>query len=112
MNPNEYLNESSLLDMGIIDEDCSISLLNESIFKDEPDIYYKKDKFDNKEINLCFITGLSGSGKSTMGSNMEEDSSDVEHVDLDNVFFQFTKKVKALDISSSMYNSFFNTDKG
>ena len=37
--------------------------LNESILINEDDIYYNKNKFDSGEINLCFITGLSGSGK-------------------------------------------------
>ena len=49
----------------------------------EKDIYYNKDKFDSGEINLCFITGHSGSGKSTMGNNMQKDN--VEHYDLDDV---------------------------
>ena len=50
------------------------------IFNDK-DIYYNKDKFDSGEINLCFITGLSGSGKSTMGRGMK----DAEHYELDDV---------------------------
>ena len=49
----------------------------------ERDIYYNKDKFDSGEINLCFITGHSGSGKSTMGNSMQKDN--VEHYDLDDV---------------------------
>lgn len=43
--------------------------LTESIMKNEKDILYNKDKFEYGEINLCFITGHSGSGKSTMGDN-------------------------------------------
>ena len=52
------------------------------IFNDK-DIYYNKDKFDSGEINLCFITGLSGSGKSTMGRGMK----DAEHYELDDVVY-------------------------
>lgn len=44
--------------------------LDESLLINEKDIYYNKDKFDSGEINLCFITGLSGSGKSTMSREM------------------------------------------
>ena len=57
--------------------------LNEAVLKSEPDIYYNKEKFDSGEINLCFITGHSGSGKSTMAQNME--SKNIETYELDDV---------------------------
>ena len=57
--------------------------LNESILFNEKDIYYNKDKFDSGEINLCFITGHSGSGKSTMARDMQKDN--VEHYELDDL---------------------------
>lgn len=59
--------------------------INEGYIKNEPDIYYNKEKFDSGEINLCFITGHSGSGKSTMGRNMANKDSKVEHYELDDV---------------------------
>lgn len=59
------------------------SVLNESILINEKDIYYNKDKFDSGEINLCFIAGLSGSGKSTMGKDMQ--SHGIEHYDMDDL---------------------------
>lgn len=57
--------------------------VNESYIKNEEDIYYNKDKFDSGEINLCFITGHSGSGKSTMGRNMQNDN--IEHYEMDDL---------------------------
>jgi adenylylsulfate kinase-like enzyme len=48
----------------------AVVYLDESLLLNEKDIYYNKDKFDSGEINLCFITGLSGSGKSTMSREM------------------------------------------
>ena len=57
--------------------------LNESILFNEKDIYYNKDKFDSGEINLCFITGHSGSGKSTMARNMQKDN--IDHYELDDL---------------------------
>lgn len=57
--------------------------LLEGFLKSDKDIYYNKDKFDSGEINLCFITGLSGSGKSTMGRNMS--SKNIEHYEMDDV---------------------------
>lgn len=63
--------------------DLNLSNLNESILFNEKDIYYNKDKFDSGEINLCFITGHSGSGKSTMARDMQKDN--VEHYELDDL---------------------------
>lgn len=71
------INESTIL------ESVSNNYLNESILINEKDIYYNKDKFDSGEINLCFITGLSGSGKSTMGKDMQ--SHGIEHYDMDDL---------------------------
>lgn len=59
------------------------SSINEGFVKSDKDIYYNKGKFDSGEINLCFITGLSGSGKSTMGRNMS--SKNTEHYEMDDV---------------------------
>ena len=61
-----------------------LSPIYESILINEKDIYYNKDKFDSGEINLCFITGLSGSGKSTMGRDMQ--SHGVENYELDDLW--------------------------
>lgn len=57
--------------------------IEEGYVKNMKDIYYNKEKFDSGEINLCFITGHSGSGKSTMGRNMSGDN--IEHYELDDV---------------------------
>ena len=57
--------------------------LQERVLLNEDDIYYNKDKFDSGEINLCFITGHSGSGKSTMGRSMQGDK--IEHYELDDL---------------------------
>lgn len=64
--------------------------LLEGFLKSDKDIYYNKDKFDSGEINLCFITGHSGSGKSTMARSMQ--SAKVEHYELDdlNQNYKFT----------------------
>lgn len=59
-------------------------VMNENIFLNDDDLYYNKDKFDSGEINLCFITGLSGSGKSTMGMHMRDKT--IEHYELDDLW--------------------------
>lgn len=58
---------------------------DESVVKNQEDIYYNKEKFDSGEINLCFITGHSGSGKSTMGRDMQQHG--IEHYELDDLMF-------------------------
>lgn len=58
---------------------------NEKYVFNEPDIFYNKDKFESGEINLCFITGQSGSGKSTMAHNMENNK--IEKYELDDVIW-------------------------
>ena len=66
------------------------SSILEGLLKSDKDIYYNKDKFDSGYINICFITGYSGSGKSTMARSMQ--SSKIEHYELDdlNQNYKFT----------------------
>ena len=61
--------------------------LNESILFNTSDIYYNKDKFVSGETNLCFITGHSGSGKSTMGREMHDKNNKIDHYELDDLLF-------------------------
>ena len=60
------------------------SYVEEKMLVDSKDIYYNKDKFDSGEINLCFIVGHSGSGKSTMARGMA-DGDKIEYYELDDV---------------------------
>lgn len=60
------------------------NIIQEKMLLNEDDIYYNKDKFDSREINICFITGHSGSGKSTMGRELSKDKN-TEHYELDDV---------------------------
>ena len=72
------------MNLNILDETLYIlNDIKESYIINEKDIYYNKDKFDSGEINLCFITGHSGSGKSTMANNMENKG--IEKYELDDV---------------------------
>lgn len=78
----------------------------ESVIFNSKDTYYNKDKFDSGEINLCFITGFSGSGKSTMANEMEK--SGIEKYELDDIVFQFNFSDDNLKEYGGMINSFFN----
>lgn len=83
----EYLNETRYYNSDtIISEE---NIMNENKIFNQKDLYYNKEKFDNGEINLCFITGFSGSGKSTMGKSMSGDK--VEHYELDDVIWNKEK---------------------
>lgn len=82
--------------------------INEAYIKNEPDIYYNKDKFDNGEINLCFITGQSGSGKSTMGGKMEKDNKAVTHYQIDDVMANYNFSDNNLKEYGNLIYSYFN----
>ena len=81
------------------------SSIEEGFLKSDKDIYYNKDKFDSGEINLCFITGLSGSGKSTMGRGMS--SKDVEHYEMDDVICNDNFSDNNLKEYGGLIESFF-----
>lgn len=81
------------------------STINEEYFKSDKDIYYNKNKFDSGEINLCFITGLSGSGKSTMGRNMS--SKNIEHYEMDDVICNDNFSDDNLKEYGGLISSFF-----
>ena len=81
------------------------SSIEEGFLKSDKDIYYNKDKFDSGEINLCFITGLSGSGKSTMGRNMTSDK--VEHYEMDDVICNDNFSDDNLKEYGGLISSFF-----
>lgn len=80
---------------------------DESVIKNQEDIYYNKEKFDSGEINLCFITGHSGSGKSTMGRDMQQHG--IEHYELDDLVFIKDRFTMAnLKEYGGLIYSFFN----
>lgn len=83
-------------------------VIQEGFYKSDPDIYYNKDKLDNRLVNLCFVTGLGGSGKSTLAVELESKIPNSEHVEMDEVVFNF----RTNDINqfhSSLIRDFFKT---
>lgn len=57
--------------------------LNEGVYYDEKDIYHNWDRFRGGDINLCFIVGHSGSGKTSVSRYLaEEYSADVCEMDM------------------------------
>ena len=81
--------------------------LNEKYLFNEPDIYYNRDKFESGEINLCFITGQSGSGKSTMARSMSS-KYNVTKIEMDDLIWNkvcFTL-IEINNLSHMMYSFF------
>lgn len=64
-------------------EDPSI---NENILINKKDLYYNKDKFDSGEINLCFVIGHSGSGKTSLSNKISQENKS-EMYELDDLIF-------------------------
>lgn len=79
--------------------------IHEGYIKSGKDIYYNKDKFDSGEINLCFITGLSGSGKSTMARGMT--SKNIEHYEMDDIICNDNFSDSNLKEYGGLIESFF-----
>ncbi len=65
------------------DEDQSKVESKDTLFVTEPDLYYNKKAFDNGDINLCFVIGYSGSGKSVLTREYKGDN--IERVELDDI---------------------------
>ena len=57
--------------------------MNETFFISEPDLYYNKKAFDEGDVNLCFVIGYSGSGKSVLTQEYEGDN--IEKISLDDL---------------------------
>ena len=81
------------------------SYIEEGFLKSDKDIYYNKDKFDSGEINLCFITGLIGSGKTTMSKEIS--SKNIECYEIDDVIFNYCLSDNDLKDKKLLY-LFFN----
>lgn len=85
--------------------DGNSDIITENKIINDKDIYYNKDKFDSGEINLCFITGLSGSGKTTMGKTMQ--SGNIEVYELDDIISNWNFSDANLKEYGSLVYSFF-----
>ena len=81
--------------------------VTEAYIRNTDDIYYNKDKFDSGEINLCFITGHSGSGKSTMGYELMDDNKKLETYGLDDIIANWAYSDKNLEQYGDMIAKFF-----
>lgn len=87
------------------EEKSKAESIQESKVFNKEDIYYNKDKFDSGEINLCFITGHSGSGKSTMAHDME--GSKIEAYELDDIIPNWNFSDSNLKEYGDLIYSFF-----
>ena len=81
--------------------------LSEKYVLSEQDLYYNEESFNSGDINICFILGHSGSGKSSMARILE--GNDIDHIELDDLLLikdHFT--MDELKDYSDMLYSFFN----
>ena len=83
--------------------------MNETLFVSEPDLYYNKTAFDEGRINLCFVIGYSGSGKSVLTQEYEGDN--VEKISMDDlVCARDHFSLKQLKNMSELLYAFFSGD--
>ena len=90
-----FVGASSSVSSILNDDKDEEESIDEGYIINRGDIYYNKDKFDSGEINLCFITGHSGSGKSTMAIELQENNPDIECYGLDHI--QFVADILSMD---------------
>lgn len=91
-----------------IKESFEYEIVDEMYTRDEYDIMYNKKIFDNGDINLCFITGHSGSGKSTYAHYLEKKYyPNIEVYELDDVIASYNFSDENLKEYGDMINSFF-----
>ena len=64
-------------------------ILNEGVIRNEPDVMYNKKLFDAGDINLCFVVGHSGSGKSTYAKTYAKSHSNTEVYELDDLVMSY-----------------------
>lgn len=79
--------------------------VTESYVINQKDILYNKDKFDSGEINLCFITGFCGSGKSSLGRDLSKNK--VYHYELDDVLMNWNFTDSQLHEYGDLIDSYF-----
>lgn len=100
MLPTLPYNDTEDVDISTLNDDVIISILNNisekdpdnvninitegTIMSESEDIFYNRIAFENGDINLCFITGYSGGGKSTL-SRSESTKILREVVDMDRI---------------------------
>lgn len=58
----------------------------EAFFSSVDDIYYNYEKWESGKSNICFITGISGSGKTSIGWEFYDNDPSVEFIELDDLF--------------------------
>jgi len=58
----------------------------EAFFSSVDDIYYNRELWESGKCNICFITGISGSGKTSMGWDFYDKDSSIELIELDDLF--------------------------
>lgn len=80
--------------------------VNETFLISEPDLYYNKKAFDEGKVNLCFVIGYSGSGKSVL--TQEYEGTGIEKVSLDDmVCVKDHYTLNELKESGELFYSFF-----
>lgn len=87
-----------------------VEQLNEGYVINQKDILYNKDKFESGEINLCFVTGHSGSGKSTYTYKYAEDRNykGVDVFSLDDLQWSYKYSDENLKEYGELAYKFFN----
>ena len=103
----ENLPETIKKEENKVQKESAVIILNERLIGSQPDLYYNKKAFDSGDINLCFVIGYSGSGKSYLTKNYKGDN--IERVELDDIVcIKDHKTLTELKESCPLMYSFFS----
>ena len=109
---NENINESYIIEEDIdkIDQDKEQIYLTENLMFSKHDLYYNFEKFENGESNILLATGLSGSGKSTIASQLAKKYK-ANHIELDCFEHCYSISEKSLKKEESFLYEYLSTHK-
>ena len=79
----------------IVKDISDINIITEGLFFTKKETYVNFDKFENGKYNFCLITGISGSGKSTIAKQLAGKYRAI-YVELD-IFYSAVKKYRDLE---------------
>ena len=82
---------------------------NESLIFSRDDILYNTNKWESGEINIAYVLGFSGSGKSSLSRLLSANYDNCENIELDEVLFNWKYTDAEIKKWSSLLYAFFTT---
>ena len=92
--------------------ECAI---DEGYILSDKDYEYRLQEFKDKKINVVFLIGVPGSGKSTLSRKLSEENRNIKHAETDLLFFNYymdEKKLRSKDTDGVITDFLLNSSLG